>query len=432
MIARKIKVQIAVFLLIAVVGITYTGAEYAGLGRLFGNTGYRVTLQLADSGGIFTNAEVTYRGVPVGRVGQLHLTDSGIAVDLDIDPDAPPIPANSRAVVADRSAVGEQYVDLEPQQRGGPVLDEGSVIPVERTTLPPAPDTVLSNLDKLVASVPNDSLRTVVDESHAAFAGTGPDLQRLLDSANSLTTTATHHLPQTRGLLTNGGTVLRTQAQDAGRIAEFSSGLNRITGQLQRSDRDLRGVVEAAPRVGQQVDDVLRTSGPQLGVLTANLLTTTQITSARKDGLEQMLVELPIMTSYVPGMSDKNDTGHLTYNFNFDDPMTCTKGYGGTKHRPADDTSSIPVNHDAHCAEPPNSPIEVRGSRNAPKGPPPVAVPPPGAPAFGNPAPPPEQQAQVNARPVPGLGRDPLPGPIEFLDPGGSPRNLAQLLGLPG
>lgn len=432
MFARKIKVQIVVFLVIAVVGITYTGAEYVGLGRLFGNSGYRVTLQLADSGGIFTNAEVTDRGVPVGRVGQLHLNDAGIAVDLDIDPNVPPIPANSRAVVADRSAVGEQYVDLEPQARGGPVLGEGSVIPVERTSLPPAPDDVLSNLDKLVASVPNDSLRTVVDESHAAFDGTGPSLQKLLDSTNSLTSTATQHLPQTRGLLTNGGTVLRTQAQDAGRIDQFSSGLNQITGQLKRSDRDLRGVIHAAPRAGEQIDDVLRTSGPQMGVLTANLLTTTQITSARKDGLEQMLVELPVMTAYVPGMADANDTGHLTYNFNFDDPMTCVKGYGGTKHRPADDTTNIPVNHNARCAEPPNSPIEVRGSRNAPKGPPPVAVPPPAAPAFGPSAPPAGPAAPAEAQPVPGLGRDPLPGPIEFLDPGGSPRNLAQLLGLPG
>ena len=35
-----------------------------------------------DSGGIFTNAEVTYRGVTVGKVGQLHLIANGVRVDL--------------------------------------------------------------------------------------------------------------------------------------------------------------------------------------------------------------------------------------------------------------------------------------------------------------------------------------------------------------
>lgn len=440
MFARKIKVQIALFLAIAVVGITFTGVEYTGLGQLLGNTGYRVTLQLADSGGIFSNAEVTYRGVPVGRVGQLHLTDSGVAVDLNIDPSAPEIPANSRAVVADRSAVGEQYVDLQPPARGGPKLGEGSVIPVQNTALPPAPDAVLNNLDKLVASVPNDSLRTVVDESHAAFNGTGPNLQKLLDSANSFTNTATEHLPQTQSLLSNGGTVLRTQAQDADRLDQFSTGLDQISGQLRRSDGDLRGVLDAAPRAGQQIDQVLRTTGPQLGVLTANLLTTTQITTARTPALKQMLVELPIMTAYVPGMSNPNDTGRMTYNFNLDDPPPCIKGYEGTAHRSAEDQTNIPVNHNAQCKEPPGSPIEVRGSQNAPKGPPPTAVPlPPAVP--GADVQPPSQPAQPNqgnqALPVdpqqpPGLGRDPLPGPIGLLDPGGSPRNLAQLLGLPG
>ena len=40
--------------------------------RLFGD-GYVVTADFAESGGIFTNAEVTYRGVAVGRVDRLRL-----------------------------------------------------------------------------------------------------------------------------------------------------------------------------------------------------------------------------------------------------------------------------------------------------------------------------------------------------------------------
>ena len=46
-------------------------------------------MQLADSGGIFSNAEVTYRGVTIGRVGQLRLTADGVEVDLELDADAP-------------------------------------------------------------------------------------------------------------------------------------------------------------------------------------------------------------------------------------------------------------------------------------------------------------------------------------------------------
>ncbi|MFD1049408.1 MlaD family protein, partial [Kibdelosporangium lantanae] len=67
MLTRGVRVRVVLFVVIAVVAVVYAGARYAGLDRLFGGAGYSVTVQLPDSGGIFTNAEVTYRGVQVGR-----------------------------------------------------------------------------------------------------------------------------------------------------------------------------------------------------------------------------------------------------------------------------------------------------------------------------------------------------------------------------
>ncbi|GDY29758.1 MCE family protein [Gandjariella thermophila] len=419
MFSRRIKFQIALFLIIAISGVAYAGGAYAGLGRLFGHTGYRVTLQLADSGGIFTNAEVSYRGVTVGRVGALHLTDTGVDVDLNIDPSTPKIPANTRAVVADRSAIGEQYVDLEADSDNPPYLTDGSMIPRGRTSLPPTPQSVLTNLDSLVASVPTNSLRTVVDELDTAFTGAGPSLQTLLDNANSFVTTASQHLAQTRGLLSNGRIVLHTQQQQADQILTFSNGLNEIAAQLKKSDPDLRNLIAIAPQVAQQVDSILRATGPQLGVLVANLLTTVNITTTRTDGLEEFLVTFPVMTSMTPGLADANDTGHEAFVMNYADPPECYKGYETTKTRPANDTTPVPANLHAYCAEPPGSPIEVRGSQNAPFG--------------GRPAP---VSAPGTAQPSP-TGQPPappqLPGAIGMLSALGSgPRNMAQLLGLPG
>uniref|UniRef100_UPI001177589E MlaD family protein n=1 Tax=Crossiella equi TaxID=130796 RepID=UPI001177589E len=204
--SRTTLVRLAAFVVIAALALTYAGARYAGLDRLFGTRGYLVTVRLADSGGIFTNAEVTYRGVAVGRVGQLHLTATGVDVDLDVDNTAPPIPADAEAVVATRSAVGEQYVDLRPHGTGGPFLAHGSVI--TQTRVPAEVSSVLADAQRLVRSVPVDSLRTVVGELGTALADTGPDLRRLLDAADGLARTAAQHLPQTRELLANTRTVL--------------------------------------------------------------------------------------------------------------------------------------------------------------------------------------------------------------------------------
>ena len=85
MIRRGVKMQLVAFLAITIVGLSYVSARYVGLGDMLLGSGYVVSADFAESGGIFENAEVTYRGVAVGRVDRLRLADDGVHVDLRID-----------------------------------------------------------------------------------------------------------------------------------------------------------------------------------------------------------------------------------------------------------------------------------------------------------------------------------------------------------
>ncbi|MET0135021.1 MAG: MlaD family protein, partial [Kibdelosporangium sp.] len=289
MLTRRTRLQIIAFFVIAVLAVVYALFRFTGIGKVFGDDGYTVRLELLDSGGIFTNAEVTYRGVQVGRVGDIRLTERGLEVDLNITPDAPRIPTDLEAVVANRSAVGEQFVDLQPKDESGPYLSGSSVITADRAKTPLSTDTVLRDLDDLAVSVPTDSLRTVVDELDRAFAGTGPDLQVLIDSAGNFTTAAREHLPQTIALLNDGATVLDTQNAQAGNIKTFSNSLAQLNEQLKNSDGDIGRLIAATPEAALQVSGLLQESGTNLGVVLANLLTTSNILVTRTDGLEQAL-----------------------------------------------------------------------------------------------------------------------------------------------
>ncbi|HEX5770196.1 MAG TPA: MlaD family protein, partial [Nocardioidaceae bacterium] len=124
MISKRTKVQLVVFALITMVGVAYVGATYARLDRLLFDDSYRVVAHFEDSGGIFAGAGVSYRGVTVGQVGELEVTDQGVDVILEIDDDSAKIPLDTNALVANRSAVGEQYVDLLPNTDGGPYMGE--------------------------------------------------------------------------------------------------------------------------------------------------------------------------------------------------------------------------------------------------------------------------------------------------------------------
>ncbi|WP_424189928.1 MCE family protein [Actinokineospora sp. G85] len=421
MLTKTVRLQLVAFAVIAVVSIVYALFRFTDIGRVFGTDGYRVRMELTDSGGIFTNAEVTYRGITVGRVGEIRLTREGMEVDLDIEPAAPPIPADLDAVVANRSAVGEQFVDLRPRHDGGQALGEGSLIESDRTKTPVSTDTVIRELESLASSVPTDSLRTVVDELDKAFDGTGPDLRVLLDTATEFTDAARAHLPQTIKLIEDGGTVLDTQAAQSGNIKGFAADLAALTDQLKTSDPALRTLIAATPQAATAVTDLLRESGQGLGVLTANLLTTANILETRVDGLELALVVYPVLAVGPKTVTPGDGTAHLGLALNLFDPPPCTRGYEGTPERAGDELAEVPPNQAAYCAEPVGSPINVRGSQNAPFGGAPQR--PSDAEIAANSERSREQLAEMAAASLPGtIGRS----------GSASPPTLAGLLGLPG
>ena len=121
MITRRTQVQLLVFAIITLLGVSYVGARYARLDRVFVDDTYTVVAHFADSGGAFAGAEVSYRGVRIGEVSEMVLTDEGVDIHLDIDKEQDRIPADSLALVGNRSAVGEQYVELQPQVDDGPL-----------------------------------------------------------------------------------------------------------------------------------------------------------------------------------------------------------------------------------------------------------------------------------------------------------------------
>lgn len=367
MITKTVRFQLAAFATLTAVGVSYVGAEYTGLVDRVLDRGYTVRADFAESGGIFESAEVTYRGVPVGRVGELRLSGDGVSVDLDIE-DGARIPADTLAVVANRSAVGEQYVDLQPRTEGGPFLRDGGTID-RRDTRTPLPTTqLISSLDRLVESVPKDDLKTTVDELGKAFAGTGPHLSELVDSGNSLIETASDNLPQTIKLIEDSRKVLGTQADKGSAIKSFSRDLADLTATLKSSDKDIRRLLDGGTSAAGELDSLLKANRTALPVLLGNLISGGQVTVARLPGMEQALVTFPAVVAGSFTVLPGDGTSHFGMVVNADDPPACRKGYGTTERRDPADTSERQANTSAYCAEPRGSETTVRGAQNAPRG----------------------------------------------------------------
>jgi phospholipid/cholesterol/gamma-HCH transport system substrate-binding protein len=315
---RMAKLQVLTFLVISAIGISYVGLNYVGIAR----RDYVVHLDLARGGGIFANAPVTYRGVPVGRVSSVRITAAGARADLSLPRDVK-VPADLRAVIGLRSAVGEQYVDLRPARDGGPYLDDGSVIPASRTGTPLPVEILLTNLDQLVRSVDGDQLNVVITELGTAFEGNTAALRLLLDSSDHLLDSGQAYLPQTTRLIDDASTVLTTQAQQSAELRRWAAGLASLSGTLRKSDPDLRRLLAGGPPAATELTALLRGLDPTIGTLLGNLITVNGIAVRRLPGLEQVLVTYPLVIAGGYTVTPGDGTAHFGLVVNLDDPPSC-------------------------------------------------------------------------------------------------------------
>ncbi|MFC4035257.1 MCE family protein [Streptomyces polygonati] len=370
MLTRATVVKNIAFLVIAVLVLGFLGVRYADLGHYVGLRGYyTVDVELPEAGGLFEHADVTYRGVSVGRVGPIRLTDDGVEASLRINDSAPRVPDHLQAVVASLSAVGEQYIDLRPSTDNGPYLHDGSRIAQADARIPAPVTDLLTSVNDLTASVPLDSLRTVVDEFGQAFDGQAANLQALLDASGRFIAAADTNLPADTRLTNDARTVLRTQADESEAITSFADSARQLAAQLDSSDTDLRRLISAAPEAAGQVSALLRDVGPQLSVVLANLLTTSDVAVTRQHGIQEFLVKVPAVVS-AGATAVHGGRIHLGMAVTFFAPLPCTSGYGGTKYRNGLDTGApaTALNTAARCTAPASAGIDVRGSAHAPRG----------------------------------------------------------------
>ncbi|BBZ68118.1 mammalian cell entry protein [Mycolicibacterium insubricum] len=370
MLTRFVRTQLILFTIASMVGVAVMLFTYMQLPTLLGIGRVTVTMDLPETGGLYQFSNVTYRGVQIGKVTAVDLTDTGAKATLSLDR-SPKVPADLQAEVKSMSAVGEQYVDLLPNTNSGPYLTSGSVIPRERVSIPQPVGPMLDKLSALVDTIPKDKLSQLLDETYQAFNGTGYDFASMLDSASKITGEANRISDKTRALVDDSVPFLAAQAQTTDSMRVWSRSLAGITGQVAKNDGDVRGLLRNGPGFAQETGSLLNQIKPTLPVLLANLSTIGQIGVAYHASLEQLLVLLPAYVSQYQtyGMMVNNPAGvpNGDFSLGIGDPQPCTVGFlPPSAWRSPEDTSEMDTPDNLYCKLPQDSPIAVRGARNYP------------------------------------------------------------------
>jgi len=370
MLTRFVRNQLIIFTIASIVGVTVMLFAYMQLPTLLNVGRLTVTMELPAAGGLYRFANVTYRGVQIGKVKSVALTENGAEAVLSLNT-SPKIPADLEANVLSVSAVGEQYVDLRPRTDSGPYLEDGSRITASNTTIPQQVGPMLDQLSTLVDSIPGDRISDLLDETFKAFNGAGPDFGSLLDSGATLSEQLNSVSDNSRALIDDSGPLLDSQAETADSIRTWARSLEGVSAQLVQNDPQIRALLQRGPGFASEVSALLNQIKPTLPVLLANLTTLGQILVTYNPSLEQLLVVFPnaLSAQQAFGLGKNNPTGLAISDFSLtiSDPVPCTVGFlPPSQWRSPADTTVIDTPDDLYCKLPQDSPIGVRGARNYP------------------------------------------------------------------
>ena len=370
MLSRFVRNQLIIFTIASIIGVAVMVFTYMQVPTLLNIGRLTVKLELPAAGGLYRFSNVTYRGVQVGKVTSVKLTDNGAEATMSLA-ESPKIPADLEADVRSVSAVGEQYVDLRPRTDSGPYLRDGSVITAANTSIPQPVGPMLDKVSALVDSIPKGRISDLLDESYKAFNGAGYDFQSLLDSASKVTDQVNGVSGQTQALIDNSGPLLDSQAESADAIRTWARSIAGVTQQVAQDDPHVRAILQRGPGFAQEVSALLNQIKPTLPILLANLTTLGQILVTYNPSLEQILVLLPgvIAAQQSFGLPKNNPTGLPLSDFSLTitDPPSCTVGFlPPSQWRNPADTSTIDTPDNLYCKLPQDSPIAVRGARNYP------------------------------------------------------------------
>jgi phospholipid/cholesterol/gamma-HCH transport system substrate-binding protein len=348
------KHRVSAIALVVVLALTIIYLYAAVLGGSVFAEPKRVTVDLAESGGLYAGSGVSYRGVRVGAVKYVSLEGDHVSASLDLNPDAE-VPSDAAAVVRRLSPAGEQYLDLEPTRDGGPYLGNGDRIALARTTVPASVAETLVGIDDLMTQVDDRAVHTILTELHAAFAQP-EDLGRVVTASMDLVRTLDAVWPEMLRLLKNSKVVLASYEKQEDDLKKFASDFRKVANWLDDFNPTLKKGLKTFPSETRELQSFSDYVIAKFPPLLREFDRLTAVFATHDPHLRELLRQFPLGFA---GLTPSFVGGRLKTNLELDFNQVCSYGITdtnpdlGSEHRQ-------PFNHDLSC--PRSFPLQQRGS----------------------------------------------------------------------
>jgi phospholipid/cholesterol/gamma-HCH transport system substrate-binding protein len=214
--------------------------------------GYRFTVSFNEAGQLAQEADVRISGVSVGKVKAIDPDAASGRSDATIQLDAryAPLPRDTRAMLRQKTLLGETYVELTPGRRATGNLADGGRLPAGQV----APTVELDEIFRAFDARTRDAFRTWMDQLAVAYRGRGADLNAAFgelgpfaQDTNTLLRILNAQQPTVRRLVADTGTVFDALSERDGQLRGLIENGNRVFATTAARDRELADTFRVLP-----------------------------------------------------------------------------------------------------------------------------------------------------------------------------------------
>lgn len=193
--------------------------------------GYRFGVTFPETIQLAREADVRIAGVPVGKVKQIKPGDKGALVTIELDDRYAPRPLDTRAILRQKTLLGETYVELTPGSESAPALEDGGTLTSRQVGSSVQLDEVLRSLDPKT----RDSLAIWLQTQAVALNGRGQDLSDAIgtlvpfsEDTNELLEILNSQQAAVQRLVSNTAVVMAALNERNGQLTELVSSANTV------------------------------------------------------------------------------------------------------------------------------------------------------------------------------------------------------------
>jgi len=273
--------------------LVVVGLALATLPACSSAKGYEVTAYFDKAVSLYPRGDVKVLGLSSGKIKSVDVVGTQVRVRMRINQDVP-LPADVQATIVPQSLIGERYVQLFPAWTNGqPRAPAGTVIPLERTSIPVEPDQALAALKKFLDTLDPNATGRLVKNLAEDLKGNGQTLNDALGQFAQLSTTIADKDQQLGHLIDNFDqftATLQTREAQLGKVMdEFAT-----TTQLLADERDaINKLVDGLAKVSQSGLALVTKHGAALNTDVAELTRLLESVNANFDSVRKLLTASP-------------------------------------------------------------------------------------------------------------------------------------------